>query len=116
MKLRECPFCGGAEISVRDKSRYDFCVRCANCNSQTEWLPTIADAVTAWNTRPDSWISVEERLPDTTTVLGCNIEGFVATVLYMSNAKRWVITTNMSVIMDVTHWMPLPEPPKGDEN
>ncbi len=66
------------------------------------------------NTRPDNWISIEERLPDTTTVLGCDIEGSVATVIYMCNVKKWTIVPFMSVMMDVTHWQPLPEPPKGE--
>ena len=113
-ELRECPFCGGkARQSYAGAKHIIICPNCVKLPADGGYIDS-KDAVTAWNTRPDSWISVEDKLPDTTTVLGCNIEGFVATVLYMSNAKRWVITSNMSVIMDITHWQPLPEPPKGE--
>ena len=58
------------------------------------------------------WIPVTERLPETTTVLGCNKYGVVEPVLYMSNAKRWVVMPNARVRIDVTHWMPLPAAPE----
>ena len=116
-ELRERPLCGGeAYLDKVTEDCPNYVAGCKNCRAHTSWHSTKINAVTAWNTRPNSWISVEDKLPDTTTVLGCNIEGFVATVLYMSNAKRWTIAPNLSVIMDVTHWMPLPKPPKGDEN
>lgn len=134
IELKPCPFCGETDtlVAINFNEMYGYekgedayhqdprytivCSRMrGGCGATGGYKKDAELAIENWNTRPNNWISVEERLPDTTTVLGCNIEGFVATVLYMSNAKRWVITTNMSVIMDVTHWQPLPEPPKGSE-
>ena len=114
-ELRECPFCPSGK-GVAFKDNYDkYGVYCNNCNSQTGLYSTIDDAVTAWNTRPNNWISVEDKLPDTRTVLGCNIDGYVTAVVYMCYIKKWAIAHNMRATMDVTHWMPLPEPPKGVE-
>ncbi len=61
-KLLPCPFCGGNKISVWDKSRYDVCVRCDKCDAQTDWLPTISDAITAWNnrTQPNEPLTLEQ--------------------------------------------------------
>lgn len=51
-----------------------------------------------------SWISVEDRLPsEDDQVLGCSINGVVITfeTLWVEDFGIW----------DITHWMPLPEPP-----
>ena len=75
------------------------------------------------------WISVEDRLPeDVGEVLVCNWNEHTdmdCTVAYYQ-AKRdmWHASTDMldafnydggaqiNIDQDVTHWMPLPEPPK----
>ena len=55
------------------------------------------------------WISVEERLPlEGEDVLAWETHGF-AFVDHQRNGK-WVICDD--VIGGITHWMPLPEPPK----
>lgn len=65
------------------------------------------------------WISVEERLPehwhmddkDRTLInyLVYSPDYGVDVGNYIKPAKRWVC---MGLPMTVTHWMPLPEPPK----
>lgn len=54
----------------------------------------------------NEWISVKDRLPEGGTVLATD--------------GRVVITApSSSVTADgpaITHWMPLPEPPKGEQN
>ena len=56
----------------------------------------------------DKWISVKERLPDKTgLVLGYGIGLGVLLVYYEVGVIR-------SGWQSITHWMPLPEPPKGE--
>ena len=71
------------------------------------------------------WISVEDRLPDSCgfpcLLCGENsfgqirvFEGFTG---YMERGKREWHSNQKDVDIDVwtiTHWMPLPEPPKGE--
>lgn len=114
-ELKSCPFCG-SKAAIWDKSKYDVCVRCANCNSQTDWLPTIADAINIWNTRLDSWISIDEKLPTVDPrygdidVLAHMDDGFIATTTFSGDWELWAESG------EVTHWMLLPNPPKGSES
>lgn len=68
------------------------------------------------------WIGVEERLPERAVLAACfdpemycygeYIIGYVA----RTDDSEFVIAENDHEILDgVTHWMPLPEPPKEDE-
>ncbi len=114
-ELKSCPFCGGeAQQSYAGAKHIIICPNCVKLPADGGYIDP-KDAATAWNTRTDNWISVEDKLPDTRTVLGCNIDGYVTAVVYMCYVKKWAIAHNMRVTMDVTHWMPLPEPPKGSE-
>ena len=63
------------------------------------------------------WISVEEDLPDYgITVLTATEEGFVSTDYLVEERGaefdciwRFAVTSS-----PITHWQPLPQPPKGD--
>jgi hypothetical protein len=62
------------------------------------------------------WIRVEDKLPELQTfVIGyvVNLYGrgknYVSEV-YFSGHQKWLIEENYECV--VTHWMPLPEPPK----
>lgn len=71
------------------------------------------------------WISVSERLPEPNAV---DKHGFAKGYLVKTdrhvmmhtaryNGEWWIIWGKAEVITDtVTHWMPLPEPPKDGEN
>lgn len=63
------------------------------------------------------WISVEDRLPkqvenyfDSKNVLVCSEYGEVFISWFKFDFNGWDLTLNYQV--NVTHWMPLPEPPK----
>ena len=61
----------------------------------------------------DKWIPVTERLPEICEeVLVCTTRGNVMTCHY---EKDLFIQYDSWVTPDVTHWMPLPEPPKEGE-
>lgn len=57
------------------------------------------------------WISVDERLPeDGSPVVVCLKSGGITIARY--DMARGRFRTSRSII--VTHWMPLPKPPKGE--
>ena len=61
------------------------------------------------------WISVDERLPEEgTRVIGYDYESNVR--CYFIYSERWWLTEddgwNTAKGWGVTHWMPIPEPPK----
>lgn len=60
------------------------------------------------------WISVEERLPDKYgDVICCTRNGTIWQLTYNPTYKLFNVSyDNVENAMDVTHWMPLPEPPK----
>ena len=69
---------------------------------------TIADHLIANGVTVQEWISVKDRLPDETkdeyVLVVCDYHGKIK----VETRKMWHIDSV------VTHWMPLPEPPKGE--
>ena len=56
------------------------------------------------------WIPVTAKMPDKwQKVLVCRKDGEII-IDWITPKLEW----NSSQMGDVTHWMPLPEPPKGD--
>ena len=67
------------------------------------------------------WISVEERLPEhLTSVIVHRKDGgiFIWEFFNTSTTDECWMDDSMNVysFYDVTHWMPLPEPPKGEDD
>ena len=63
------------------------------------------------------WISVKDRMPNMKdivlvydTFLECVSIGYISE--FLGKRAVWVIDYGESVSDTVTHWMPLPEPPK----
>lgn len=68
-----------------------------------------------WADAHPHWISVGDELPkENDYVLICNNRGLMTTSLYEN--EEWVISETYLAV-NVTHWMPLPMPPKkgGEE-
>ena len=77
----------------------------------------IANGVTfAKDTNVPSWIPVSERLPEKRDfVLVFTIDRIVGEALYDGHGQfYWSNTYEYAEPLFVTHWMPLPEPPKED--
>lgn len=64
-----------------------------------------------------SWISVKDRLPDNANgVIVCDEFGFVYPACYYTFDKCWMYSfTDERCGHKITHWTPLPEPPKEDD-
>lgn len=74
----------------------------------------------AKDTNVPSWIPVSERMPDTfgTFIVAVRIPTRKRTYSDSADfdpfAKKWTPSLYWGKGMNVTHWMPLPEPPKED--
>jgi hypothetical protein len=76
------------------------------------------------NNATTTWISVEDRLPDTddSLLVICNGEykniRFINAyefAIYDTVEDEWILESYPQAAVTVTHWMPLPNPPKGVE-
>ena len=67
--------------------------------------------------RMPQWISVEDRLPEPwKQVLIYSRYDFCESAFYIGVTGKWRVTWNHEMLDadSVTHWMLLPEPPKGE--
>ncbi|MGT7989426.1 DUF551 domain-containing protein [Escherichia coli] len=62
---------------------------------------------------PDGWISCSDRMPDNNhDVLFFDVWGYIRIGWFSADDRSW-FTSDDGCLMEVTHWMPLPEPPQG---
>lgn len=61
------------------------------------------------------WISVKYRLPENDEQLCCFIEWYQNQIIksYISTWRDIKLWRSFELRDDYTHWIPLPEPPKG---
>ena len=64
--------------------------------------------IAAWGVHQHEWVSVKDRQPcvEECRYLICLNDGFIATAIWDNGWNLWADAG------EVTHWMPLPEPPK----
>lgn len=61
----------------------------------------------------NEWIKCSERLPDTVVkCLGYREIMQTYSIVFFSSAGRWMFAYEPEYASDITHWMPLPEPPE----
>ena len=81
-----------------------------------EGAEDIADLLIANGVTVQEWISVKDRLPELhTKVLCCGPKGgvFIAETRTCAGRVLWDDRTRIGK-RNVTHWTPLPQPPKGE--
>ena len=65
-QLKKCPFCGGEAKALTRSDGYEFTeyVMCGNCEAESGWFKTKAEAIAAWNTRKqlERYKELEEKL------------------------------------------------------
>ena len=69
---------------------------------------------------PNKWVSVKDRMPkdgqDVLAYLNYGEETRIAPCNYYNGVWYDSVMNCVVVLQDVTHWMPLPEPPKEDKD
>ena len=76
-----------------------------------------ADCLLANGVTVQEWISVDDRLPEPwKQVLIYSRHDFCESAFYIGVPGKWRVTWNHEMLDadSVTHWIPLPEPPKGE--
>ena len=78
----------------------------------------VADYLIAHGVTVQEWISVTKRLPEAGGYVVCIAKRnpFSRFIPMVARIERngWVNPITEQYILEVTHWMPLPEPPKGE--
>ena len=130
---------GGTEMDVREKLvDIIFDSLCRNIDKSCNLAENIADDLLSNGVTVQEWISVKDRLPDEHESLFARYKGTdkwrnamfttisdrVIVCAEYENGKRIVKTANtvdgVWKVKDifhpckVTHWMPIPQPPKGE--
>ena len=90
-----------------------------NKDSSTNNFRKIPEASTSSPVTPDGWISCSDRMPEDTKMLLAFSQGEIVAaywnwVMSPIDYKKYRAFTYLSgnILDDVTHWMPLPEPPQ----
>ena len=121
-ELRPCPFCGGTKICTEKGINLNYC---DNCSAESN--------VEHWNTRPiedalnrriaeleaqQRWIPVSERLPEkhecVLLLMKSKRYGVGVGIGHRLSSERhgWMVTYLPMPYDEITHWMPLPNPPE----
>ena len=123
-ELKKCPFCG--EVPEDYDNGMAYWVKCTNkicpnCATEfsayhfDEWqFRPIEDALQA---RIPQWISVKDRLPEDEEMklIATWHKNVMKIAYYNQEIKSWVSNGYELWDVTVTHWMPIPEPPKENE-
>lgn len=115
-ELKRCPFCGGKSQVTENYLNDDFVsidgfiAFCTKCGNSTDTHCLKKDAIKYWNRRADGWIPCSEMLPESGVLVFTHYKGKAGIFgnRYYKDTKSWIYG-------DVTHWMPLPQPPKDGE-
>lgn len=113
--LLPCPFCG----EMPEVENISGVLISCSCKLEPGVYGDIDKATTLWNTRADRWIPVSERLPEKNTPVLVYIphENPIPMELYDGGGDIvWSgigDSLNFAELDEVTHWMPLPLPPKA---
>lgn len=91
-------------------------------NGENEYIYDTNAVLDSIDSQPtvNQWIPVTERLPETNATVGIftksrSIYLGVYTVRHGTwREEGFIVAPGFMRISNVTHWMPMPEPPKGD--
>ena len=111
------------ELLGADTCKHDCCKDCEYGENRDACIGFLkegmADHLIANGVTIQKWIPVAERLPERTDGHVLVTDGDVAKIscrnaMYQTRGGETRCAQNYGAGMCVTHWMPLPEPPKGE--
>ena len=105
-------------MDVREKLVDLFYDNNVRCDQKIEGIVDDVIDVISHGVTVQEWISVKDRLPDAGGYVVC-ISKRNPFSRFMPMAARiekngWVNPITEQYISEVTHWMPIPQPPKGE--
>ena len=77
-------------------------------------IPFCADYLIANGVTIQKWIPVAERLPENYTHILVTTDSVVVPAYWHNDRFYAFIANGVATVGGVTHWMPLPQPPKGE--
>ena len=105
--------------------RREICYAHTDCNScvfgeegENCGDKMIADHLLANGVTVQEWISVDDRLPEVGGYVVCiakrNPFSRFMPIVARIEKNGWVNPITEQYILEITHWMPMPQPPKGE--
>lgn len=128
-ELKPCPFCGSTDIAIVKQDNphndydgdypYLYTAACKQCLSRSPQKVYEEYAAEAWNTRASGWIPCSEMLPEDKqkVLIHTKSKGHILIAEYNSDWSTPFYSFRIGgwKIRQVSHWMPLPEPPEDAE-
>ena len=108
-----------AEYINRERARFEAKRYFKNMDEIQEDLDMLFCMLPAENVAPvQEWISVDDRLPEAGGYVVCiakrNPFSRFMPIVARIEKNGWVNPMTEQYISEVTHWMPIPHPPKGE--
>lgn len=119
-KLKPCPWCRCRVAESReiiDDGYVYIAVECEQCGAQGPARKTAAEAIVAWNARPDGWVRVEDGLPteEKKYLVHCPSadpdKPLIATAWYHPEEREWSLIPEYWA-KGIRHWQAIPDPPE----
>ena len=98
VSCQECPFCDDPIKGGCKAARFIDAIPAADVVERPRWIP------------------VTERLPEERKYVLCKCRADIIDVLRFENAEWYHDPTHVYMYGFVTHWMPLPEPPREEKH
>lgn len=110
------------KIEITDKELFRLCFdvylkspTCVNPHAIGEYIDKRIDKLDAPIPVKSNWISVKTKMPQTgVPVLAYHSTNGNMKSNYINDNGDWMIACN-GITEDITHWQPLPEPPKTNK-
>ena len=98
---------------VCNAAQINGCIHSCN-HPPCAMVSVIVDALIDNGVTVQKWIPVTERLPEKDTYTLVTTDGVVISAYWHNDRFYGFSAKGIATVGGVTHWMPLPEPPKGE--
>lgn len=96
-ELRECPLCGADDISVNEQK------------VTSEWIKFTVE-------KDENGVEMySSPIPDDEQEILVSDGEIIWLDIFINEGEGCYFDSGEEIVPNVTHWMPLPNPPKGDE-